>query len=93
MMKNIKEVLMSRGYNEKQAVSVADRLSKIDTSFKEGLFEWIENNTERNYNIAGVELMAIKNKYVMTYPAALLTMDWLLREPEKAKRSINRGVR
>jgi hypothetical protein len=29
----------------------------------------------------------------MKYPAALLTMDWLLKEPQKAKESLRRGLR
>jgi len=29
----------------------------------------------------------------MTYPAALLTIDWLIKEPERAMRSINRGIK
>ena len=29
----------------------------------------------------------------MTYPAALLTIDWLIKEPENAIRSINRGIK
>ena len=29
----------------------------------------------------------------MTYPATLLTMDWLVKESEAAMGSLNRGVR
>ena len=36
---------------------------------------------------------SLRNKFGMTYPAALLTMDWLIKEPEKAIESINRGIR
>lgn len=28
----------------------------------------------------------------MTYPAALLTIDWLIKEPEKAKKSLEKGT-
>jgi hypothetical protein len=39
------------------------------------------------------KLSELKLQYKLTYPAALLTMDWLIREPEKALASIKRGIR
>jgi len=29
----------------------------------------------------------------MTYPAALLTMDWLIKEPEQALKSLEKGIK
>ncbi len=92
-MENIKQVLLKRGYTDKQINAVIDDLLAIDESLKEGFSLWIESEKETDYTIKGITLSELKNKFGMTYPAALLTMDWLIKEPEKAIESINRGIR
>jgi len=93
-MKQIKTILSERGYTEKQINILEEKLSKIDLSLKQGLDNWLEDsNVETDYTISGVTLSEIKKKFKMTYPAALLTMDWVIREPEKAIESINKGIR
>lgn len=92
-MEKIKEVLLERGYTDKQVNAVIYDLVTIDESLKEGFSLWIELEKETDYTIQGITLSELKNKFGMNYPAALLTMDWLIKEPEKAIESINRGIR
>ena len=92
-MEKIKEVLLERGYTDKQVNTVIYDLMTIDESLKEGFSLWIELEKETDYTIQGIALSELKNKFGMNYPAALLTMDWLIKEPEKAIESINRGIR
>jgi hypothetical protein len=92
-MEKIKEVLLERGYTDKQVNAVIYDLMTIDESLKEGFSLWIELEKETDYTIQGITLSELKNKFGMTYPAALLTRDWLIKEPEKAIESINRGIR
>lgn len=85
---------MERGYLEKQALSAATNLMNLDDSLQ-GIFQkWLKDESkEQDWVIQGFSLLALKNKFRMTYPAALLTMDWLIKEPEKAKISIKQGIR
>ncbi|MDD7632338.1 MAG: hypothetical protein SOY43_11440 [Parabacteroides sp.] len=92
-MKTIQDILIERGYPEKQAISVTSDLQAIDPTLKDGLQSWLTDQTETEYLIEGVKLSELKQKFDMTYPAALLTMDWLIKEPELAKKSIQRGIR
>ena len=92
-MEKIKEVLLERGYTDKQVNAVIYDLMIIDESLKEGFSLWLESEKETDYTIQGIALSELRNKFGMTYPAALLTMDWLIKEPEKAIESINRGIR
>ena len=93
-MKQIKTTLSERGYTEKQISVLEEKLSKMDGSLKQGLDHWLEDsNVETDYTISGVTLSEIKKKFKMTYPAALLTMDWVIRDSEKAIESINKGIR
>ena len=92
-MKTIQDILIERGYPEKQAIAVAADLQTIDPALNNGLQSWLTDQTETDYRIEGFQLSELKRKFDMTYPAALLTMDWLIKEPELAKKSIQRGIR
>ena len=92
-MKTIQDILIERGYPQKQAISIASDLQAIDPALQNGLQSWLADQTETDYLIEGFKLSDLKQKFDMTYPAALLTMDWLIKEPELAKKSIQRGIR
>lgn len=92
-MERLYEALKSHGYNDKQIKFVSEKLSSIDESLKECLNKWIDKNIMTEVNVSGISLKQLMAKYNMEYPAALLTMDWLKREPDKALKSIKRGIR
>lgn len=93
MMENISNILQKRGYSEKQSARVAAELQDINDSLKSHLNKWLVSEEESDYHAEGFSLLELKRKFEMTYPAALLTMDWLIKEPENAIRSINRGIK
>lgn len=92
-MEKIKDILMMRGYPEKQAFSVANDLQEIDCTLQDALQRWLTVEEEADFQIEGFKLSELKQKFDMTYPAALLTIDWLIKEPELATKSINRGIK
>ena len=92
-MEKIKEVLLERGYTERLVSVVISDLMAMDESLKSGLSLWLESGKETDFTIHGITLSEIKKKYGMTYPASLLTMDWIIKEPKVAIESINRGIR
>ncbi len=92
-MKTIQDILIERGFPEKQAISVASDLQASDPALQNGLQSWLADQTETDFLIEGFKLSDLKQKFDMTYPAALLTVNWLIKEPELAKKSIQRGIR
>ena len=46
-----------------------------------------------NYEVGEFSLKKLQEERRMNYPAALLTLDWLIKEPEAALRSLNRGIK
>lgn len=92
-MEKIKDILKMRGYPEKQAFSVANDLQEIDSALQDAFQRWLVIEEEMDFQIEGFKLSELKQKFDMTYPAALLTMDWLIKEPELATKSINRGIK
>ena len=84
---------MERRYTEKQAASVASDLLDVDEQLKDGLQHWLATNEEKDYEVADFKLSELKQQFDMTYPAALLTIDWLIKEPDLAMKAIKRGIR
>lgn len=93
MKEEIIKILMERGYPEKQAISAASDLLNVDERLKEGLQHWLAENMEDDCEVESFKLSELKQKFDMTYPAALLTMDWLIKEPDMAIKAINKGIR
>lgn len=84
--------LMANQYSEKQATRVAEDLLLIDDKLYSLLEKWIATTKETDITVEGFSLIELKNKYQMTYPAALLTIDWLIKDPNIAVDAINQGI-
>lgn len=89
----IVNTLIANQYSEKQANQVAEELLLIDDKLTSLLEEWVSNTNEPDIIVEGFSLIELKDKYKMTYPAALLTIDWLIKEPNIAVDAINRGIK
>lgn len=85
--------LSERGYSGAAGKMMSDKLSSVNQLFSEGIKKWLDTGDETEYEISGIKLSDLKNKFNLTYPAAILSMDWLLREPENAKHSFLKGIR
>lgn len=92
-MDNIYQILVERGYEECQAKMVERNLQSLDLSLKRNLEEWLISEKELDYNAHGMSLLDIMNRFSMKYPAALLTMDWVIKDPQTAMEAIKKGVK
>ena len=91
---NIEKVLVERcKYTKKQAILITNELIQIDTMLIPLLNKWIEGGIKHNYSVKGFTLYDIQSKYNMTYPAALLTIDWLIKDPKIATEAIEHGLK
>lgn len=94
MENQIKHLLIDRGYNERNAKLVAHELTLLAAPLQPLLSQWLDNEQCMvNYEAEGYTIIALMQERGMTYPAALLTIDWLLKEPEEAKLSLSRGIK
>lgn len=86
-------LLENKGYHGPEAEMMCRELSQIDTRFNVAVEAWLNSGAETEYEISGVKLSDLMERFNMTYAAAILTMDWVLREPEEAKEAIRQGIR
>lgn len=88
------KTLLERGYDEKSARKVLPDLLNLSEPLKSLLMAWLENEKQQSdYFVAGFSVSEMQKERGMNYPAALLTIDWLIKEPKNAKRSLTKGIR
>ena len=90
----ITKILIERGYPENAAIQTAGNLEKLAGEYKDALQGWLESEECADLSEAGYSAKGLMARFPgMTYPAALLTLDWLRRDPENAKKTIEKGIR
>ena len=93
-MEKLIKTLIERGYPEKIAIKTAENLSRMAPELREHLAKWMETEKCPDIEEAGYSTSSLMSRFKeMTYPAALLTIDWLKREPKKASEVIEKGIR
>ena len=90
----IYNILTGRGYDAKSASIIIPELqvliAPLDTYFE----QWVKDESStQDYVSNGYSIKQLMEERGMTYPAALLTMDWIIKEPENAIRSLKRGIK
>lgn len=90
----IYNVLLQRGYDERSAKLVVEDLIRLSKPLDDYLLDWIHNESDKkDFSANGFSISQLQAERQMTYPAALLTMDWLLKEPEEGENSLKRGIK
>lgn len=93
-MERLIKTLIERDYPEKIAIKTAENLSRMVPELRESLAEWVETERCPDIEEAGYSTSGLMTRFKgMTYPAALLTIDWLKRDPKKAAEVIESGIR
>ncbi len=80
----IKEILVKRGYNDQRADLVSRNLAAIDARLQEPLYIWLMKNQETEVELEGVSIKQLMLRNKLKYPAALLSIDWIYKEPNVA---------
>lgn len=93
-MENIENILIKRGYPENAATVMSQKLSQLSGQIREAASSWLDSGREPVVSSHGYSTKSLMERFKgMKYPAALLTIDWLERDPEKAKIAIEKGIR
>lgn len=90
----IYNVLLRRGYDEKSAQLVAVELMDLSQPLDAYLVKWMQDESDmQDYSLHGYSIKRLMEERNMAYPAALLTIDWLIKEPNAAIASLKRGIK
>lgn len=82
----LKRLLIEReGYTIQRAAVVALEAESLSPELSPLLRKWVlDSNDMPDCSVHDVSIRELQEKTKMNYIAALLTMDWLIKEPEKA---------
>lgn len=87
----IKMILIDRGYSEKNAILASKELQNLAEPLMPLLERWLADVDDKgDYEIAGYSICQLQKERRMKYPAALLTIDWLIKEPDAALESLRK---
>ena len=91
----MKEQIMQRmNITEKQAEKLAEKLKGIDPSLEHILNQWFSDGIEDNdEEFEGYSVNSLKKQFGMSFTGAILTLDWLVRDPQIAKAAILKGIK
>jgi hypothetical protein len=79
------------GYPLKGAQLMAEKLVACQPVIKGAFMKWWQAGEFTPLEVEGYTWNQLMEKHGMKPLAALVTLDWLLREPEKAKQSLRKG--
>jgi len=82
------------GYPQAGAQLVADKLADASPDIQDAFMRWWTTGRlpdPENLEIEGYTVQRLMEEHGMKPVAAFLTLDWLRREPEKARASLKKG--
>lgn len=86
MKEKIKGKLISNlGYSEASASRTADDLYNVKhPDLRKALSDWLQGDANTQVTIDSFSTTILMDKYHMTYPAALIFLDWYCENPKEA---------
>jgi|WetSurMetagenome_2_1015567.scaffolds.fasta_scaffold627208_2 hypothetical protein len=78
-------------YPLKGAQIVAEKLANVSPQMKEIIAKFWDTGEIPSIEVNGYTFSRLAQEHNMKPIAALLTLDWLIRDPEKAKASLKKG--
>ena len=85
--------LAEEKYPEFMIEKTADKIEFFSPVVAEVFDNWSKNKSQPDISIEGFAFKDLITKWDMNPVGAFITLDWLLREPEKAKRALNKGIK
>ena len=90
---NIIMILCSQDYPEYMLETTADKVENMNKSIKEAFEDWANDGTVPHIEVEGWSYNRLVDKFKMRPVAAFLALDWLIRDLEKASKSLKKGIK
>ena len=87
----VNRLIVEFDYPEYGAVIAARKLLHLQGSIRLLFIDWWFQGKKPSLDVEGYTFESLTESYKMNPIAAFLTLDWLIREPERAKGSLRRG--
>lgn len=91
--KVIREILIREQYPEFMIETTIAKIENFSPEVADAFKSWSSDNCNVDIEIEGFTFADLVSKWGMNPVGALITLDWLVREPGKAKMALSRGIR
>ena len=91
--KQIIKILKEESYPEYMIEQTADKIENLENEIKEVFEKWHLDGTFPTIKLEGYSFQDLVDQFGMKPVGAFITLDWLKREPEKAARALERGIK
>lgn len=87
------EILKEEAYPEYMIEQTANKLENLVPEIKDVFEQWHLDGAIPSITLEGYTFQTLVNQFGMKPVGAFITLDWLKREPEKAARALEKGIR
>ena len=85
--------LRKEGYSSAEARGAIEALRTLSQELIPLLEAWQENRAYPPVEIEGYTLQDMMDEYTMHAVGAILTLDWLCKEPNEARQAMRKGIK
>ena len=89
----IEQILKDEGYPAFMVEKTILKIENFCPLVKSAFIKWTQTKECENIAIEGYSFFSLMDKYGMTPVGAFITLDWLSREPERAKKKKKKGIK
>ena len=89
----IEQILEEEGYPAFMVDRTIEKIDKFCPLVKSAFGKWVLTKKCENIIVEGYSFSSLMEKYGMTPVRAFITLDWLSREPGRAKASLKNGIK
>lgn len=87
------EILKEEGYPDFILEKTADKIEAFNPDIATRFSEFCTNGTLPEIEIEGYNYKRLTEEFGMKPVGAFITLDWLVREPKKAKEALIKGIK
>ena len=92
--KKLSDILVKElDYSEYEARVTANDLINLQPRFQPALEKWATSREETEISIGAISSIKLMRDKKMTYPAALIALDWVATDPETAVPILTSDIR
>lgn len=85
--------LESYGIDKANSHEMAQKIESANKKIYNAVVDYLEKGIEPTISVEGYSCKLLVEQLGMSVVAALLTLDWLMREPIEAKQAIKDGIK
>lgn len=91
----MEKIIMERlNCSPKEAAEIVEDLSDLHVELKPVLSSWIRGEyVDYDKEYEGYTIKSLMQNYGMQFTGAILTVDWLMKDPKAAVKALTYGIR